>query len=91
MRRTTASCSGDARCDAQRSDDLLVVEVGPRTHDGKRLQRLRGRPEERDQARVAGGELDPTVPDRHRVHDVQRLDHLASRHLDDDRLARRGA
>ena len=71
--------------------DLLVVEVGPRPHHGKRLQRLRGRPEERDQPRVAGGELDPAVTDGDRVHHVQGLDHLASRHLDDDRLHGAGA
>ena len=71
--------------------DLLVVEVRPRPHHGERLDRLRGRPEERDLVRVAGGELDAAVTNRDGVHHVPGLDHLASRHLDDDRLHGAGA
>ena len=71
--------------------DLLVVELGPRPHDGKRLQRLCGRPKERDQTGVTGRELDPAFTNRDRVHRMAGLDHLASRDLDDDRLHGAGA
>ena len=71
--------------------DLLVVEVGPRAHHGQRLDRLRGRAEERDQAGIAGGELHPPVADGDRVHDVAGLDDTAAGRLDDDRLHGRAA
>ena len=76
------------RGEVRRTDerDLLVVEVRARPHDGERLDRLGRRAEKRDERGIAGGELDTSVPDDHRVHDVVRLDDLAAGDLDDDRL-----
>ena len=66
--------------------DLLVVEVGSRPRDRQRLDRLRRGAQVRDEARVAGGELDAPVADGDRMHDVPRLDDVAARDLDDERL-----
>ena len=71
--------------------ELLVVEVGSCPRDGKRLHRLRRGAQVRDEPRVARGELDAPVADGDRVHDVARLDHVAARHLDDERLHGGGA
>ena len=70
--------------------ELLVVEVGSRPRDGKRLDRLRRGAEVRDEPRVARGELDPPVADGDRVHDVSCLDDVAARYLDDERFHGRG-
>ena len=65
---------------------MLVVDVRARAHDRQRLERLRRRAQERDEARVAGRELDAAFADGDGVHLVAGLDDLAARHLDDDRL-----
>ncbi len=76
------------RGEMRRADerDLLVVEVRPRPHHGERLDRLRGRPEIRDQRGIPRRELDPAVPDGNGVDHVPRLDDLAAGDVDDDRL-----
>ena len=74
----TVRCAGDR--------DLPVGEVGPRPHERKHLQRLRGRAEERDPARIAGLGDDLPVLHRNGVDRVQRLDDVAAGYLDLDRV-----
>ena len=71
--------------------DLTVVEVGPGADDGERLERLRRRAQIRDVPGVAGRELDPAAADGDGVDHMPRLDDLAPRDLDDDRLHGAGA
>ena len=66
--------------------DLLVVEIRPRPDDGQCLDRLRGGAEEADEGWVPRGELEAPVTDRYGMDEMAGLDHLAARHLDDDRL-----
>ena len=67
-------------------DHLLVVEFGPCPHDGERLDRLRGRAQERHEPGIARRQLDAAVAHRDRVDDVARLDDRPARDLDDDRV-----
>ena len=65
--------------------DLAIVQIGSGSYERERLERLRGRPQERDKTRIAGFGDDPPVAHRDGVHRVDRLDHAASGHLDLDR------
>ena len=62
--------------------ELLVGEVRASARERQRLQRLRGRTQEADEARVACLEDDGAVLDRDDVHDVPGLDHVAARDED---------
>ena len=59
--------------------DLGVVEVGPRAHERKRLDRLRRAAEERDERRVAARRDDASVGHGDSVHAVPSLLAPASR------------
>ena len=71
--------------------ELLVVEVGSCPRDGKRLHRLGGGTEVRDQPRVADRKLDAPVADGDRVHHVARLDHVAALDFDHEGVHGGGA
>ena len=71
--------------------DLGIVQIGPRAHDGQRLERLRRAAEERAQLRVSAGVDDPPSGDGDGVHAVLRLDDLTAPNLDNDRLHGGGA
>ena len=66
---------------------LTVVEVGPRTDDRQRLDRLRRRPHERDEPAVARFRDDSAVPDRDRVDGVPSLDDVPAADGYRDRLS----
>ena len=64
--------------------DLLRRQIVPRPHERQRLERLRGRTQERDAVRIAGLLDDRAILDDDRVHGVRRFDDGASPndHLD---------
>ena len=69
-----------------RDRDLAVVEIGTRTDERERLDRLRRRAEEDEPPWIAGLGHDLPVPDGDGVDGVHRLDDAAARHLDLDRV-----
>ncbi len=66
---------------------VAVVQVLTRACEGLRLDRLRGRAHEGDEAGIAGRGHDLAVLDRNGVHAVHRLDGLATLRGYPDRLS----
>src|SRR6185437_16692107 len=63
-----------------------VRQIVPRTHERKRLERLRRRPHEARLHRVTCGRDDLAFPNRDGVNPVPGLDNSVPAHLDHDRL-----
>jgi hypothetical protein len=69
-----------------RDGDLGVVELGPRSNDGQRLERLRRAPEVRDEVGSPAVFDDLPAGDGNGMNAVPGLGHASSSRLDDDRF-----